>query len=196
MSITRVTCTRSWVVWFLGYGLLNIASAASTCGDNGEFPSKGEQNAFCVGMVTPALLGLGMTIWGLVVNSGSKSALSDTSRSLAEPAVGPNGPYAPYAPYSPGQARPGPVQPPPAWSAPAPVAPPPASSAAPPPPSSSVAPAPSVAPPPAPSAAPAPNAAPSPSAARQLPLPAPSFRATRSSAWDTRRPAGDRIVQE
>jgi hypothetical protein len=46
----------------LGYGLLNIAAGASTCGDSGEFPSKGEQNAFCVGMVTPALLGLGMTI--------------------------------------------------------------------------------------------------------------------------------------
>jgi hypothetical protein len=66
----------------LGYGLLNIAAAASTCGDSGEFVSKGEQNAFCVGMVTPALVGLGMTIWGLVVNSESKSALNDTSRSL------------------------------------------------------------------------------------------------------------------
>ena len=156
----------------LGYGLLNIAAAASTCGDSSEFPSQGEQNAFCVGMVTPALLGLGMTIWGLVVNSDSKSALNDTSRSLAEPSVAPNGPYAPYAP---GQARPAPAQPAPAWPAPAPVAPQPSSSAPPPPPGSSVAPAPSVTPPPA-SAAPAPSAAPPPSAApAPAPAPAPSF---------------------
>jgi hypothetical protein len=152
----------------LGYGLLNIAAGSATCGDSGKFSSKGEQNGYCIGMVTPALVGVGMLIWGLVVHSGSKSALNDTSHALAEPEVAPNGPYAPFAP---GQAPPPPAQPP--LASPPPVAPAPASTpsvapapatqpaVAPPPPSSSFAPVPSAAPP-APPVAPAPSTSPAP----------------------------------
>jgi RNase P/RNase MRP subunit p29 len=65
----------------LGYGILNIAVAASHCEEKG--------GAFCTGVFIPAAAGLGMSIWGLTVWSRS-------TRAVREP--GPRGPELSLAP--------------------------------------------------------------------------------------------------
>jgi hypothetical protein len=50
-----------------GYGVFNIAVGAPRCEDEGA--------AFCTGVFTPAVLGLGMLLWGAVVHSESVEAL-------------------------------------------------------------------------------------------------------------------------
>jgi hypothetical protein len=93
----------------LGYGVLNIALGLETCQNEAEFSSQAQQNAFCVGMVTPAVLGAGMLLWGLIVNGNSKSAANDTS--AAEPYVPPQPAYPAYAPPPPPSAPPPPPPP-------------------------------------------------------------------------------------
>jgi hypothetical protein len=59
----------------LGYGLLNIAVGFPQCEKRNR-----DQAAFCTGVFLPAVLGAGMTVWGLVVNRGQAAAVADTSR--------------------------------------------------------------------------------------------------------------------
>ena len=65
----------------LGYGLLNIAVGASHCEEKG--------GAFCTGVFAPAVVGLGMGIWGV-------SVWGRSTRAVREP--GPRGPELSLAP--------------------------------------------------------------------------------------------------
>lgn len=132
-----------------GYGVLNIAAGYERCSEGTGLDSDGERNAFCAGMVTPLAVGLGMLIWGLVVNGGSKSAANDQSMIVETPPGPPPGVWpSPYA------------APPPAAAVTAPVAPPAAVTPATPPSSyEAPTPAPAAPAPAAPASAPAPPAA-------------------------------------
>jgi hypothetical protein len=59
-----------------GYGLLNIAEGAPLCDQQGP--------AFCVGVVTPALIGGSIMIWGLATYAGSTQALQKTEQKTAK----------------------------------------------------------------------------------------------------------------
>lgn len=60
---------------FLVYGALNIAAGLPECQERTE-----NQGAYCAGVFTPAVVGLGMLIWGLVVERGQKNGVDDMSR--------------------------------------------------------------------------------------------------------------------
>src|SRR5687768_14062691 len=66
----------------LGYGVLNVLVGMRTCEDRSECSSDGEQAGFCTGVFIPGAVGLGMLIWGLVVNGSEKSAVKDRSLSI------------------------------------------------------------------------------------------------------------------
>src|SRR5690606_26583389 len=57
----------------LGYGVLNVATAMEDC-QEGRGDTELEQRSFCVGVFTPAAVGLGMLIWGVLVNTAAKKA--------------------------------------------------------------------------------------------------------------------------
>lgn len=68
----------------LAYGAVNIALGMSECNERTD-----DKAAFCVGVFTPAAIGLGLIAWGLAVHHGQTSAVADTSRrSRAKPRDG------------------------------------------------------------------------------------------------------------
>lgn len=58
----------------LAYGAANIAVGSKECASQGA--------SFCMGVFTPAVVGLGMSIWGYVVWSGSGSNATDPGRTV------------------------------------------------------------------------------------------------------------------
>lgn len=58
----------------LAYGVLNIAVGLPECERRTD-----NQGAFCVGIFTPAVLGAGMILWGLLTHAGSVNAAEDVS---------------------------------------------------------------------------------------------------------------------
>lgn len=56
------------------YGILNIAVGAPKCSAEGA--------SFCTGVFTPAAVGVGMSIWGYVVWSGSVNSATDPSKTI------------------------------------------------------------------------------------------------------------------
>jgi len=102
-----------------GYGVLNVAVGYEDCANGSG--TDAQNRAYCVGLFTPGAVGLGMLIWGLVINSGAKRAASDQSLEVEAPP-----PFYPPPPYPP------PVTAPPGFAPPH-AAPPPAATAAPPP---------------------------------------------------------------
>lgn len=59
----------------LAYGGLNIALGLPKCHERTQ-----DKAACFTGVFLPAVLGLGLSVWGLVVERGQKSAVADTSR--------------------------------------------------------------------------------------------------------------------
>ncbi len=66
---------RNAGVAVLVYGGLNIALGLPTCEERTQ-----DKAAFCTGVFLPAAIGLGLIAWGLVVEHGQTSAVTDTSR--------------------------------------------------------------------------------------------------------------------
>lgn len=60
---------------FLVYGALNIAAGLPECQQRTE-----NQGAYCAGVFTPAVVGLGLLIWGLAIERGQKNGVDDLSR--------------------------------------------------------------------------------------------------------------------
>jgi len=60
----------------LGYGVLNIALGMPGCNER----TGDEKFFYCAGVFTPAIIGAGLILWGLVVHEGQTSAFDDTSR--------------------------------------------------------------------------------------------------------------------
>jgi hypothetical protein len=69
------------------YGGINIALGMPKCNER-----KDDKAAFCTGVFTPAVIGLGMIVWGVVVHYGQTSAVADTSRSSKLKPPSPPGP--------------------------------------------------------------------------------------------------------
>ncbi|SRR5690606_27177306 len=90
----------------LGYGLLNIGLALDECQKDERFESGAEQAGFCTGVFSPAVVGLGLLIYGLYTHHRSTSAVDDTSFPSASAAR---------------LAPPGDYQPPPDWALPPPA---------------------------------------------------------------------------
>jgi len=58
-----------------GYGVLNIAVGLPKCAEPGE-----NNAAFCAGVFLPAIVGVAIMVWGLVVNQEQTDAVQDHSR--------------------------------------------------------------------------------------------------------------------
>ena len=59
----------------LAYGGANIAVGLPECEQRSE-----NKTAYCLGLFLPAAIGLGLIVWGLVVEHGQTAAVADTSR--------------------------------------------------------------------------------------------------------------------
>lgn len=64
------------------YGALNIAVGIPKCDERTD-----DKAAFCAGVFTPAVIGIALITWGLLVEHGQKSAAAAASR----PSTPPNG---------------------------------------------------------------------------------------------------------
>ena len=97
----NVAATLGGIV--LGHGLLSIGVAMDECRNDERFTDEGEQAGFCTGIFAPAVVGLGLLVYGVFTYSRSKAAAEDTSFPASSAAALPRPPGYDYppSPYQP-----------------------------------------------------------------------------------------------